>query len=156
MKCHTESDALEKLTVGSWQPWRLVRHPKTGIYAGTSDNTVGPEGQSDRAHIGINGVGLMFECVADAMGWQTRSEAQERVKVTLSALAGELPGFKLARQESDGWIPTFFNRSTGAALGRGPQVYTTLDTGLNSAGCLFAKTYFTSTSAAKDTTPEEV
>jgi hypothetical protein len=90
------------------------------------------------------------------MKWQTRAQAQERVRLTLSALAGELPGFHLKRQVPDGWIPTFFNKTTGAALNHNPPVYTTLDTGLNSAGCLFARTYFTSTSAVRDTTPQAV
>ena len=75
-------------------------------------------------------MGLIFEVVAAEMGWQTRAEAATRVNLTLTALAGELPGFTLARQASDGWIPTFFNRSTGAKLGKS-QPYTVLDSGLN-------------------------
>ena len=41
---------------------------------------------SDRAHIGINGVALMMECVAAEMGWITRAEAQARVLLSLRAL----------------------------------------------------------------------
>jgi hypothetical protein len=98
--------------------------------------------QSTTAHIGINGVGLMFECVAAEMGWITLAEAQQRITQSLTSLAGKRPGFQLPRNQ-DGWIPTFFNKETGAVGGKG-GVYTTLDTGLNAAGVLFAKTYFES------------
>jgi hypothetical protein len=111
------------------------------MYSGAVDPSSDSDSQSDQAHIGINGVALVFECVAAEMGWVTRAEAQERIHLSLSALAGELPRFRLPRQARDGWIPTFFNRSTGAELGRGNAPYTTLDSGLNSAGVLFAKTY---------------
>ena len=39
------------------------------------------------------------------MGWISRETAQARVTLTLTALAGELPGFTLARQKKHGWIP---------------------------------------------------
>jgi hypothetical protein len=74
------------------------------------------------------------------MGWITLAQAQQRVTESLASLAGRHKGFKLARNR-DGWIPTFFNKETGAAGGSG-GVYTTLDTGLNAAGVLFAQTYF--------------
>ena len=51
------------------------------------------------------------------------AQAQARVSLTLTALAGELPGFQLARQKQHGWIPTFFNASSGDS--RMSQVSTT-------------------------------
>ena len=45
------------------------------------------------------------------------------MSLTLTALAGELPGFQLARQKQHGWIPTFFNPSSGDS--RMSQVSTT-------------------------------
>ena len=105
--------------------------------------------QSDQAHIGINGVALIMECVAAEMGWVSLEQAAVRVNQTLTALAGELPGFLLSRQHQDGWIPTFFSRSTGKALWHG-QPYTALDSGLNSAGVLFARTFFVNRRASAD------
>eukprot|EP01079_Euglenida_sp_SAG-EU17-18_P005245 gene5245-5301_t len=146
-RCLAPAEALQRLGRGAYAVWRKGRLASTGIYSGSVDPTQPGDAseaghvQSDQAHIGINGVALIFECVAAEMGWITRAEAAQRVNLTLTALAGELPGFNLARQAADGWIPTFFNRSTGAALGHG-QPYTALDSGLNSAGVLFARTYF--------------
>ena len=130
-ECLPKDEALRRLARGAYTLWRKGRLDSTGIYSGSVDPSAGGgSGQSDQAHIGINGVGLIFEVVAAEMGWQTRAEAATRVNLTLTALAGELPGFTLARQASDGWIPTFFNRSTGAKLGKS-QPYTVLDSGLN-------------------------
>ena len=75
------------------------------------------------------------------------AQAQDRVSLTLTALAGELPGFQLARQKQHGWIPTFFNASSGDSR---MSQYTVLDTGLNSAGCLFARSYFANTAERDD------
>lgn len=136
--------ALRQLAHGAYRVWRKGRLSRTGTYSGSVNPSKvdgDEDGQSDQAHIGVNGVALVMECVAAEMGWQTVEEAAERVNLTLTALAGELPGFRLTRQAADGWIPTFFNRSTGEALGD-KQPYTVLDSGLNSAGVLFARSYF--------------
>ena len=149
-KCFTPDEALRRLARGAYSLWRKGRLDATGIYSG-SVNPSAPSGaaQSDQAHIGINGVGLMFECVAAEMGWITVHEAAIRVNHSLTALAEELPGFTLARQTQDGWIPTFFNRTSCAALGKN-QPYTVLDSGLNSAGVLFARTYFAAKTKANN------
>ena len=145
--CLAPDAALRRLARGAYAVWRKGRHAATGIYSGSVDPSAPASQQSDQAHIGINGVGLMFECVAAELGWITTAEAAARVNLTLTALAGELPGFALARQARHGWIPTFVNRTTGAALGH-QQPYTVLDSGLNSAGVLFARTYFAAAAAA--------
>jgi len=93
----------------------------------------------------------MFEAAASALGWISRTEAQTRVNLSLASLAGETPGFVLTRQRRDGWVPTFFSASTGKGEG---NLYTVLDTGLNSAGALMAREYFLDTSAKEDTTPQ--
>lgn len=67
-----------------------------------------------------------MECVATEMGWISRAEAQSRVLLSLRALAGELPGFTLARQKKHGWIPTFFNASTGAFFQTHGSIFFTL------------------------------
>jgi hypothetical protein len=140
--CLPPDEALKRLGRGAYELWRLGRADTTGVYAGSVNPSTNAASQSDQAHIGINGVGLMFECVAAELGWITHQEAQLRINLTLSALASELDGFALSRSATGGWIPTFFDRQTGARLGSGPAVYTTLDTGLNAAGVLFARNYF--------------
>ena len=113
-RCMDGNDALRQLARGAYSVWNLGRNPKTGIHVGKVDPSADASAQGDRAHIGINGVALIMECVATEMGWISRAEAQSRVLLSLRALAGELPGFTLARQKKHGWIPTFFNASTGA------------------------------------------
>jgi hypothetical protein len=149
-RCMEPDAALRQLARGAYSLWNLGRNPATGITVGRVDPSADAASQGDHAHIGINGVALIMECVAAEMGWITRAEAQQRVQLSLTALAGELPGFTLKRQQSHGWIPTFFNATSGSAEGRGGKHtdgtgYTTLDSGLNSAGVLFAKTYFEGT-----------
>ena len=61
---------------------------------------------------GIVGLGLIFECVGAAMGWQTHAEAQERVLLTLRSLAGRTPGFAVARNPR-GFFAHFFDPETG-------------------------------------------
>ena len=146
--CATADDTLRRLARGAYGTWRLARDDVTGIYTGEVDLTPSAV-QSTRGHIGINGVALMFECVAAEMGWITRADAAARVTRSLSALAGELQGFSLERQVAAGWLTTFFNISTGANVYE-KQPYTVLDTGLNSAGVLFARSYFLGT-AVRDT-----
>lgn len=149
--CTTADDALRRLARGAYGVWRLGRDEASGMYSGTVDTTAPSDAQDSIAHIGVNGLGLMFECVAAEMGWVSRSAAAARVNVSLTALAGEMPGFELVRQASDGWMLTFFNRSNGGKV-YGQQPYTVLDSGLNSAGVLFARDYFLGT-AARDTDP---
>ena len=153
-RCVHPEVALHQLARGAYSLWSLSRSPVTGMHVGKVDPSADAAAQGDRAHIGINGIALIMECVAAEMGWISRTAAQARVKLSLTALAGELPGFKLARQKAHGWIPTFFNATTGAEVGRGgPHTggkgYTTLDSGLNAQGVLFARTYFLGT-AGKD------
>ena len=86
------------------------------------------------------GIGVAAECVAAGLGFVSVAEAQERVTLTLRALAGELPGWSLPREIQNAWVPTFMSGSTGASAS--PGTYASDSTGLLSVGILFAKTYF--------------
>ena len=88
--CLAPDDALRSLARGAYAVWRKGRLDATGIYSGSVDPSAaaGLGSQSDQAHIGINGVGLMFECVAAEMGWITRGEAAARVNRTLAEMNG--------------------------------------------------------------------
>ena len=61
---------------------------------------------------GETGLGLMFECVADALHFQTREEAQTKTLLTLRSLSGLTKGFALP-QNPRGFSPTFIDSYTG-------------------------------------------
>eukprot|EP00928_Gymnodinium_smaydae_P054583 TRINITY_DN38329_c0_g1_i1.p1 TRINITY_DN38329_c0_g1~~TRINITY_DN38329_c0_g1_i1.p1 ORF type:complete len:566 (-),score=33.34 TRINITY_DN38329_c0_g1_i1:160-1857(-) len=136
--CLDPDEALLRLGRGAYRLWRLGRSSRTGIYSDSTNPSGSAAEQPPQAHIGINGVALMMECVAVELGWTSVKDAQARVNLTMSSLAGETPGFKLPRN-SRGWIPTFFDRETGKTH---MKTFTVLDTGLNAAGVLFAARYF--------------
>lgn len=137
-QCFQPDDALRRLARGAYGLWRLGRSSDTGIYSGYTVPAAAASSQSEKAHIGANGLGLISECIAAEMGWVDLEAAARRVKLTMSALAGELPGFNLSRS-ARGWIPTFFSKRNGSSS---LQIYSVLDTGLSTAGALLAKRYF--------------
>jgi len=95
--CLTADAALRRVARGAYGVWRLGRDDATGIYTGDVDATAPASAQSSIAHIGINGVALMFECVAAEMGWISRADAVARVTLSLRALAGlDLAAVRLA------------------------------------------------------------
>jgi hypothetical protein len=60
------------------------------------------------------GIGMIMECVAAAMGWQSVTAAQQRVLLTLRSLAGHTPGFSV-RRNPRGFYTQFFDPDTGAS-----------------------------------------
>ena len=114
----------------------------------TIDATQPASAQSNTAHLGVSAIALIFDCVAVEMGWTTRAAAQARANTTLAALAGELPGFRIPRQAADGWLPTQFDRRTGVAPAG--EAFTVYDSGSSAAAALFAREWWTATSAAGD------
>lgn len=96
-RCMEPDHALRQLARGAYSLWRLGRNPDTGIYNGRvvrpapptpmrtpltaprclQDPAASRAAQGDQAHIGINGVGLIMECVAAEMGWITRAEVKD-------------------------------------------------------------------------------
>jgi len=93
----------------------MARNSRTGIYV---DNVNLIDGAIPWAMGGadMTGLGLAFECVAQALGWQSMIEAQDRVLLTLRSLAGKTPGFNITRNR-DGWLPRFFDSNTGSYTG---------------------------------------
>jgi len=136
--CRAPDDTLRHLARSNWELWRIGRNPKTGMYLDHVRVTPPIYQAWHQAGTGMTGLGLVFECVAEALGWQTRAEAQERVLLTLRSLTGQTPGFSLPRNP-DGWIPTFVDSNTGAYSG---DRWALMSTGLNAMGYLFVKTYF--------------
>lgn len=144
--CRTPADALLSLARGNYALWQRGRFAPTGMSSDAFDATADAAMQSNTAHLGSSAIALIFDCVAVEMNWTLRADAQRRANTTLRAFAGELPGFALPRT-GDGWLPTQFDRRTGAA---GAQVGTVFDSGSSAAAVLFAREWWTATSAARD------
>ena len=142
--CSTADNALRKLAVGNYALWQLARNNMTGIYIAGVDLKLPPERQPfQQGATGETGLGLTFECVADAMGWVSRGQAQASVLLTLRSLSGLTPGFTLP-QNRRGFVPTFIDSNTGAVWGNttGGQGFAVMSTDLLHAGIMFVKTYF--------------
>jgi hypothetical protein len=92
--------------------------------------------------------------VAASLGYITLQEAQTRVTTTLRALTGRLAaqGFRIPRQDPSGWLPTFFDSNTGSMYGS--TDFSTDSTAFNTAGVLFAKTFFERTDPGSTDTHE--
>ena len=104
--CATPDAALRKLAIGNYKLWQLARNNRTGIYLASVDLNLPAERQPfQQGATGETGLGLTFECVADAMGWVPHQQAQANVLQTLRSLSGLTPGFRLP-QNRRGFSPT--------------------------------------------------
>jgi len=148
--CMPPAEALLRLARGNYALWRRARYAPTGMTAEHFDIAQGPGGQAATAHLGTSAIALMLDCAAVALNFTARADAQARANVTLSAFAGELPGFAISRQAAHGWLPTFFSKVDGSSS---DDVFTVFDTGSNAAAVLFAREWWTATSAAGDASP---
>lgn len=139
--CWKPTAALEALALGNYEVWSLARNNNTGIYLGRVDLRKPKDAQNWKySHLGVTGLGVIFECAAHSLGWTRLKVANKRVLQTMRALAGELPGVKVDRN-AHGWMPTHFDTNTGTKLSNSSN-FTAFDTGLNTAAMLFAATYF--------------
>ena len=142
--CSTADQALRRLAQGNYALWQLARNNLTGIYIAGVDLSLPPSQQPwHQGATGETGLGLTFECVADALGFQTRDEAQSKVLKTLRSLSGLTDGFHLP-QNPRGFSPTFIDSHTGAVWSNdtGTQGFAVMSTDLMHSGIMFAKTYF--------------
>ena len=144
--CYTPMEALTKLTRGNWEVWKLGRNNRTGMYIDHVNPLVPKAAQQEgMASTDGAGPGLAMECVAAALGYQSKEEAASRVLVTLQSLTNRTAGFFIPRNEF-GWLPTFINTDNGACLVSPTSSvgceFSTDSTAFNTAGVLFAKTFF--------------
>lgn len=100
---------------------------------------IGGQTACDGAASGVTGLGMIMECVAASLGYQTREEAQSRVQLTLRSLAGHTPGFKIAR-DLRGFFAHFYDCDAGST--KTPDTSCLMCTGLMMAGARFVKNYF--------------
>ena len=142
--CSTADEALRRLAKGNYALWQLARNNRTGIYIAGVDLSLPPALQPwNQGATGETGLGLTFECVAHALNFQTRAEAQSKILVTLRSLSGLTKGFTLP-QNPRGFSPTFIDSHSGAVWSNstGTQGFAVMSTDLMHSGILFAKTYF--------------
>ena len=148
--CLAPAEALLRLARGNYALWRRAYFAPTGMTSEHFDATQGPDAQVNSSHLGTSAIALMLDCAAVALNFTTRAEAQARANVTLSAFAGELPGFAIPRQPQHGWLPTSFSRVDGSSSDR---AFTVFDSGSNAAAALFAREWWSGTSAVGDSSP---
>lgn len=137
-----EDEALLDLARGNWALWLMGRSTKSGLYVDNINSQFKPAFKSGKAD--VTGCGLIMECIAVSMGFQSKATAQEKVLQTLKALAGELPEIdKMRRSDIGKFWPGIMNTDDGAYKNRkSGGVGNTVATGLMFGGILFAKTYF--------------
>eukprot|EP00930_Biecheleria_cincta_P095864 TRINITY_DN87767_c0_g1_i1.p1 TRINITY_DN87767_c0_g1~~TRINITY_DN87767_c0_g1_i1.p1 ORF type:complete len:687 (-),score=78.48 TRINITY_DN87767_c0_g1_i1:68-2077(-) len=155
--CKTEDAALRDLAEGNYALWRLARSDHSGVYV--DHVSLNPEkqmgiapGQNNyQGATDVSGLGLMMECIADAMQWINRSSFLERVNLTLRAFANKsLPGdsgrWNLPRS-SNGWLPRYFNVLNGVPFAESVSAnsvsysWSIMATGLFYSGAMFVRTY---------------
>jgi hypothetical protein len=106
-----------------------------GMYSdGGSFNAPHNQGSCSIASVGM---GLVTLCIADACRYDALAEA--KVLKTLQALAGKVPGFNPSRNSANGFFRHFIDMNTG---GGGGSEYSSIDSGILTAGALFCKKYF--------------
>ena len=83
------------------------------------------------------GIGLIQLCISDAMEWD--ASAEDKVLTTLKSVTGNNLPF-LPDRSSSGFFRHFIDMNTGAQAWN--SEYSTIDSGILTAGALFAKRYF--------------
>ncbi len=115
--------------------WRLARNNATGIYIDHANLVPGATQYIQQGSVEYTGLGMIVECVAVAMGWQTVSEAQARVAQSLASLNGGVP----IPRTPQGFFAQFFDSTTGYIK---QPWFGLMPSGLMGAGALFARSFF--------------
>ena len=85
--CRTPEEATANLTRGAYELFRLGRNAVSGTYVDHVDPRLPLSKQTTLVSTDGTGIGVTAECVAAGLGYITTAEAQERVTLTLRALA---------------------------------------------------------------------
>eukprot|EP00927_Polykrikos_kofoidii_P040345 TRINITY_DN34509_c0_g1_i1.p1 TRINITY_DN34509_c0_g1~~TRINITY_DN34509_c0_g1_i1.p1 ORF type:complete len:548 (-),score=56.57 TRINITY_DN34509_c0_g1_i1:50-1693(-) len=136
--CMSADDALRNLARGNYEVWRRSRFP-TGIYVDTVHLPTMPNETAAQGRASMTGVGMMFEIVAEKMGWISRDEAQARILQSLGALNGDV---KIDRT-AQGFYTSFFDAATGSS-GEANVSGCMMCTGLMMGGVNFVRNYYES------------
>eukprot|EP00040_Diaphanoeca_grandis_P026381 m.147625 g.147625 ORF g.147625 m.147625 type:complete len:622 (-) comp30550_c0_seq1:77-1942(-) len=142
--CRTKSEALGNLTRGAYEVMAYGRNPRTGIYIDHVDPRLTPSQQAFKiGAVDTTAVGIVAECVAQALGYINQTTAQSRVELSLRSLLSLTPNFTLPRSATGGWYPIFIETDSGANLN--PGTYATDSTGFIGVAVMFVRTYFVNT-----------
>lgn len=154
--CMTPDQAFRNLARGNYELWRLARDERTGCYY-DNVNLDSPNGTQLIAGSDMTGIGLIMECIADKMGWISRTEFISRVNLTMSALANKLGSWWQLPRGPGGWLPRTFNLETGAVTAEGTEAvsdigktYSVMSTGIAYSGILFVRTYLKNNGVGMD------
>lgn len=128
-----QNDTLALLFHNSYKAYELMRND-LGMYR---DSKLFVGNDYHPSSIASTGMGLISLCIADAMGWD--QEAPEKVLITLQSITGFRPGF-MPDRNPDGFYRHWIDMRTGKREWK--SEYSTIDTGILTAGALFCKKYF--------------
>lgn len=128
-----QNDTLATLFRNSYATFELMRND-LGIYR---DSKLFQGTDFHPASVASIGMGLMAECIATEMEWIT--DGEDRILATLRAMTGATEGFKPDRNET-GYFKHWINMETGVCEWN--SEYSTIDSGILTAGALFASKYF--------------
>jgi len=132
---NSQSSVLEELFQNTHQVFALQRN-SLGIYRDSKVFSGADFHPASTANIGIGLIGL---CISDAMGWTT--DAEEQVLQTLKSILGLNEEF-LPDRNASGYYRHFLDMNTGEQAWN--SEYSTIDSGILTAGALFARNYFCS------------
>lgn len=130
-----QHQSLKELFRNTHNVFALQRN-NLGIYR---DSKVFNGADFHPASVANIGIGLIDLCIADAMEWIT--DGEEQVLLTLKNITGSGDTYDPDRNIT-GFYRHFLNMNTGAQAW--DSEYSTIDSGILTAGALFAKNYFCS------------
>ncbi|CAE8641947.1 unnamed protein product [Polarella glacialis] len=148
-KCmHSADEALRNLARGNYEVWRLGRANPSGMYQDSVNLNAPMDNSSKVGGLDMTGIGLIMECVADAMGWISREEFVSRVGETLLSL-------DLISHAKDGWLPRAVELPSLNPVPEGTEgsanigkTWSVMSTGIAHAGIYFVNTYLQNVGAS--------
>lgn len=139
-KCGAKDMALIEVAKGNWALWQRARSKVSGLYADNINlKILRPSVKVGKAD--ATGVGLIMECIAHALGFQTTMQAKNKVLLTLQALSGQVEGVNIVRSTNGNFFPGVMDTNTGSSPG-GAGSGNVAASGLLFGGILFTRKYF--------------
>lgn len=123
----------------AFEALHFLRAP-SGVYA---DATVFEDTPYHPSSVATTGMGLISLCIAEQEGWI--DNAEDLIIETLMSINGEIPGFKPERN-AKGWFRHFIDAETGQTPNEWESEFSSIDSGILTAGALFCKKYFSDNS----------
>lgn len=139
-RCFSSSDELLRhITLSSYNVWKISRNSISGLYSDNVDLLQGDGVPGKDAATGVTGLGLIVECVANALGFENLETQQKKVIKTLETMSGLTNNVAFPRSPHSGFFVHFLDATTGESKDQNSCM---MCTGLAMSGILFAKTYF--------------